>query len=55
MFLVAIIAALCGIASLIIAEIIEFAFFMTIAKVCGVGVVLCLLISAIRFVFDLFS
>ena len=55
MFLVAIIAALCGVASLIIAEIIESAFFMTVAKICGVVVVVCLLISAIRFVFELFS
>lgn len=55
MFLVAIIAALCGVASLIIAEIIEIAFFITIAKICGVVVVVCLLISAISFVLEFFS
>ena len=55
MILIAIIAALCGVASLIIAEIIEIAFFMTIAKICGVIVVICLLISVIKFVIELFS
>lgn len=55
MILIAIIAALCGVASLIISEIIEIAFFMTLAKICGVIVVICLLISAIRFIVDLFS
>ena len=55
MIFIAIVSALCGIASLIIADIIEIAFFMSIAKICGVIVVVCLLFSAIRFVFELFN
>ena len=55
MILIAIIAALCGVASLIIAEIIEVAFFITLAKICGVIVVLCLLVVSIKFVIELFS
>ena len=55
MILIAIIAALCGVASLIILEMIEIAFFMTVAKICGVVVVICLLISAIKFVVSLFN
>ena len=52
---IAIIAALCGIASLVISDILTSAFFMSIAEICGVVVVICLLIVAIRFVLDLFS
>ena len=55
MILIAIIAALCGVASLIISEIIEIAFFVTLAKICGVVVVLCLLITAIKFVLEIFN
>lgn len=55
MILIAIIAALCGVASFIISEIIEVAFFVTLAKICGVIVVLCLLIEAIKLVLAFFN
>lgn len=50
-----IIAALCGVAAMIIAEITSWTLFITIAKACGVAVVICVLIPCIRFVLDLFS
>lgn len=50
-----IIAAMCGIAAMIIAEITSWAFFITIAKACGVAVVICVLIPCIRLVLDIFS
>ena len=50
-----IIAALCGVAALIIAEITSWALFITIAKACGVTVVICILIPCIRLVLDIFS
>lgn len=55
MILIAIIAALCGVASFIISEIIEVAFFVTLAKICGVVVVLCVLFTLIKLVIELFN
>ena len=54
MILVAIIAALCAIASFLIEAITGIAFFMTIAKFCAVVVVLCILIAIIKFIIELF-
>lgn len=55
MLLTAIIAALCGGAFLIIAEITAWAFCVSVAKICGVVVVLALLILFIKFVLSLFD
>ena len=55
MLLVAIIAALCGGAFLIITEITAWAFCFSIAKMCGVVVVIALLILFIKFVLSLFD
>ena len=55
MILIAIIAALCAIASYIIAEIIEVAFFITLAKIGAVIVVICVLITLIQFVVGFFD
>ena len=55
LFMIAIIAGLCGIASAIIFQIVEIAFLITIAKICGITVVLCILIALIRFVVEIFS
>lgn len=55
MIFIAIIAALCGVASLIISLIIEIAFFMTLAKICAVIVVVSLLIGAIKLVVSFFD
>ena len=55
MILIAIIAALCGIACLLLSEITSWIFFLTLAKICGVVVVISLLILCIKFVFELFS
>lgn len=53
MILVAIISALCGLASLLIAEITAWALFLTIAKICGVVCVIAVLIAIIKFIFEL--
>ena len=55
MFLIAVIAALCGLACLVLGEITSWVFFLTLAKVCGVVVVVSLLVLCIKFVFELFS
>lgn len=55
MILIAIVSALCGVASLILAEITAWTIFFTFAKICGVVLVVALLIAILKFVFELFS
>jgi hypothetical protein len=55
MIFIAIVAALCGVASLILGEITALVMFFSIAKACAVIVVIALLIAVLKFVFYLFS
>lgn len=55
MILIAVIAALCGFACLLLGEITSWIFFFTLAKVCGVVVVVSLLVLCIKFVFEFFN
>lgn len=51
---IGIIAALCAVAALIIAEITSWMFFYTVAKICGVILVICVLIPCIKIVLNIF-